>query len=125
MSIPSTSGQSSGGSFRVDVERRGDSAVVSLIGSCEMLESERLTECMVTLAQESTKVIAVDLSRLEFIESTGLGAIIAGHLRLRHHQGELRLVGPQKPILRLLELTRLTQLFHVYPSVDAALTGSR
>ena len=84
-----------------------------------------MMERMVEVADASTQVIVVDMSRLDFIESTGLGAIIAGHLRLRHHQGEMRLVSPSTPILRLLELTRLTQLFHVYPSVEAALAGAR
>lgn len=125
MTPQSTSRNPSGSPFHIDVERRGTSSVVTLVGSCEMLEAERMMERMVELADESTQVIVIDLSRLEFIESTGLGAIIAGHLRLRHHQGEMRLVSPSTPILRLLELTRLTQLFHVYPDVETALAGAR
>ena len=106
--------------FSVNVQRCGECAVVTLAGSCTMSESDRLTQCMVKLAGEGARVIVVDMSKLDFIESTGLGAIIAGHLRVRRHQGEVRLVSPMPPIHHLLELTRLTQLFNVYKSVDEA-----
>ena len=85
-----------------------------------MNESDRLTQCMVKLAGEGVRLIVVDMSKLDFIESTGLGAIIAGHLRVRRHQGEVRLVSPMPAIYHLLELTRLTQLFTIYKSAEEA-----
>ncbi|HUN80883.1 MAG TPA: STAS domain-containing protein [Phycisphaerae bacterium] len=106
--------------FTVDVQRRGDCAIVALGGSCTMNESDRLTQCMVKLAGEGVRLIVVDMSKLDFIESTGLGAIIAGHLRVRRHQGEVRLVSPMPAIYHLLELTRLTQLFTIYKSAEEA-----
>jgi len=106
--------------FSVDIQRRGECAVVTLGGSCTMSDSHRLNESMVSLASESVRVIVVDMGKLDFIESTGLGAIIAGHLRVRRHQGEVRLVSPLPAIYHLLDLTRLTQLFPVYKSVDEA-----
>jgi len=51
----------------------------------------------------------------------GLGAIIAGHARCRHHHGQIKLVAPSRPVRDLLETTRLTKLFPIYDSVEAAL----
>ena len=106
--------------FSIDVRRCGECAVVSIAGSCTMNESDQLTQSMLKLAGEQVRVVVIDMSRLDFIESTGLGAIIAGHLRVRKHQGEVRLVSPQPAIHHLLELTRLTQLFSIYKTVDEA-----
>jgi anti-anti-sigma regulatory factor len=55
----------------------------------------------------------------------GLGAIIAGHLRARRHNGEIRLARPQPAVMQLLETTRLTKLFCVYSGVDDALWAPR
>jgi anti-sigma B factor antagonist len=111
--------------FVIDLERRGPMSVVRLRGSCTMNDSGRLTECMVKLASEAVPVIVLDMAGLDFIESSGLGAIIAGHLRCRHHKGEVRLAAPPPVIRHILDITRLSQLFNVYDSVDQATTHPR
>lgn len=117
----STSGSVPGDTpFCLKVERIDGDAVVRLTGSCTMLVAAQLGDCLLRLAAESTRLIIIDMSQLDFIESTGLGGIVAGYLRLRRSQGELRMVGPKPAIRQLLELTRLTQLFTVHDSVEAA-----
>lgn len=107
--------------FAVNVEKRGDAAVVFVSGSCTMNVSKKLTDCLRELGGAGHKLIVVETSELDFIESSGLGGIVAGYLRTRMHKGEMRLVSPTPDIRRLLEMTRLVQLFGIYPSVDAAL----
>jgi anti-sigma B factor antagonist len=109
--------------FDIDVERRAGAAVVKLTGSCTMDVSARLGECLVTLASEPTPRIVLELSGVDFIESTGLGGIVAGYLRCRRNNGEVCFVSPQPSILELLELTRLTQLFRIFDCVEAALAA--
>ncbi|MFQ5501171.1 MAG: STAS domain-containing protein [Phycisphaerae bacterium] len=108
--------------FTIDVERRENAAVVYVTGSCTMEVSEKLGACIKGLASEALNPIILELSALDFIESSGLGGIVAGYLRARRYHGEIRLVAPSMPILNLLELTRLTQLFGVYSSIDEALS---
>jgi anti-sigma B factor antagonist len=106
--------------FDLKVERSGDEAIIRLTGSCTMLVAGQLGDCLLRLASESVRLIIIDMSGLDFIESTGLGGIVAGYLRLRRCQGELRIVAPSPAIRQLLELTRLTQLFSVHPNIDIA-----
>ena len=73
------------------------------------------------LAAQRKPVLVLDMADLEFICSLGLGAIISGHLKSRHHQGQIRLVNPQPAVRDVLEKTRLTSLFPIYASVDQAL----
>ncbi len=106
----------------LQVERRESGAVVRLSGSCTMEISSQIRHCLVGLAAERIPVIVLELSGLEFIDSTGLGGIVAAHLKARHHQGSIRLVNPQDAIRDVLQMTRLTKLFPVYADVDRALT---
>ncbi len=110
--------------FSIEVEHVGEVAVLHIHGACTMDVASAVGERLLELASRPRPLIIVDLSGLTFIESTGLGGIVSGHLRARKQGGELRLVAPPSPIRQLLELTRLTNLFRVFDSVKEALPGS-
>lgn len=112
---------SSGGELRIEIERRGDVAVVTLAGSAHMTVSTDLRDQLVELADETTRQLVIDLSDLEFISSLGLGGIVAAHLRSRKNNGSVELVNPRPQIRDLLSVTQLTRLFPIHESVDAAL----
>jgi anti-sigma B factor antagonist len=78
-------------------------------------------ERLVAQITPTTRLLVVEASKLDFLESTGLGGMVAGYLRIRRNRGDLRLVKPQPAIMALLEMTRLTQLFRVCDSVEEAL----
>lgn len=107
----------------IQVERRERAAVVRLSGSASMEVSSQIQHCLVGLASEGVPIIAVDMSELDFIDSTGLGGIVAAHLKARHTRGSVRLVNPRPSIRQELVLTRLTQLFPIFRNVEQALSA--
>ena len=107
--------------LRLGVERQGTAAVVKVAGSVSISDADRLRQQIEALAAEQVSVIVLDLGEMDFICSLGLGAIISGHLRCRHHHGQIKLVNPTAPVRDLLETTRLTKLFGIYESVKVAL----
>ncbi len=62
--------------------------------------------------------LGVDLSRVEFLDSAGLGALVACHKYVRGLGGEMGLIAPRNMILRLLQMTSLDKVLTVY--ADAA-----
>ncbi|HEY3898848.1 MAG TPA: STAS domain-containing protein [Chthoniobacter sp.] len=57
--------------------------------------------------------LEIDLSETAFVDSSGLGALIALHKTLRGRGGQMRLVNPSQTCLQLLELTRLHRTFEI------------
>lgn len=57
--------------------------------------------------------IEVDLSQTTFLDSCGLGALVALHKTACSRQGKLRLLNPQPQVQQLLDLTRLSHIFDV------------
>ena len=55
----------------------------------------------------------MDLAHLDFIDSTGLAVLVAGLKRLREHGGDMALRSPKPSILRVFEITGLTQVFAI------------
>ena len=116
-------GRPSANQLVVEIRRAGAAVVVRLAGSADMGESERLKDELEQLADQGAAPIIVDLGDLEFICSAGLGALLSAHARMGHVHGGVRLIHPQPFVLRILETTRLTQLFPVYPNLDDALAS--
>jgi len=106
--------------FGLRVERWDRGAVVYATGSCTMEVAHRLGETIREVADEKRPLILLDLSNLEFIESTGLGGIVSGYLRVRRYKGEVRIVAPCPSIRHVLEVTRLTHLFPVFETLEMA-----
>jgi anti-sigma B factor antagonist len=62
--------------------------------------------------------VIVDLSRVEFIDSTGLTALLWGRKGALAHHGRLVLVGPNERTKKILGITQLDRVFEIYPSTD-------
>lgn len=59
----------------------------------------------------SQKDIEIDLSQTTFLDSCGLGALVALHKTAVSRHGRLRLLDPQPPVRQILELTQLDRVF--------------
>ena len=62
--------------------------------------------------------LAVDLADMEFMDSSGLGVLIAALKRLKEHDGELVLVSPRDQMRRILKLTGLDKILTIAERLD-------
>lgn len=73
------------------------------------------------LLDQGKKNVVVDLSKVNFISSSGLGILISGLTSLRKSGGDLKLAIISEKIEGLLSITKLNQIFDSYDSVDKAI----
>ena len=83
--------------------------VIAVTGEVDMASAPELAGCL--LAHTERDVI-VDLSGVDFLDSTGISALVAGYNALRDAGHTLRTTGEQAHVQKLLELTGLTNMFH-------------
>jgi anti-sigma B factor antagonist len=100
----------------------GKAQLFVLHGSLDLATSPALRAALMEAAEHEGHALVVDLTELEFLDSTGLGALIGAHRRATEKNGSLRLVVQEGQILRLLRITGLLDVFRVYPNVEAALS---
>ena len=106
--------------LKLSVREAGSATVVQVCGSVGMNEADKLRRMLEDVVANKPPVIVLDLSGMDFISSVGLGVIVTGYLRTRRYEGQLRLASPQPAVRELLETTRLTKLFPLFPSVEEA-----
>jgi anti-sigma B factor antagonist len=94
--------------------------VLEVGGEIDVYTAPTLRARLVALAEAGTTSIIVDLSRVEFLDSTGLGVLVGGLKRMRGIGGEFKIVCDQEKLLKIFRITGLDQIFALHPSVEAA-----
>jgi len=80
-----------------------------------------LHEKLHELIEQGKKKFVIDLSQVEWMNSTGLGILISGITTLRNNEGELKLANVTEKIKSLLVITKLASVFDAYDTVDEAI----
>lgn len=108
--------------MKIEVERPvNDRAIVRPIGQVDAETAPELKDHLKQVAEEGARLVVVDLAEVDFIDSSGLSALVSGLKTLRLHGGALNLSRPHPQALTALRLTMLDRVFSIYPSVDEAL----
>ncbi len=101
----------------------GDKTVVEVGGEIDVYTAPKLRERIVELVESGSYNLVIDMERVEFLDSTGLGVLVGGLKRVRAHDGSLRLVCTQDRILKIFRITGLTKVFPIHDSVDDAVAA--
>jgi anti-sigma B factor antagonist len=110
--------------FRLDtVGPIGDCAVLQVTGELDVYTAPMLREQMRELSAKGAVHLIADLSGVDFLDSTGLGALVGGLKRLREAGGSLALVISTPRILRIFQITGLTKVLAAQPTVADAITA--
>jgi anti-sigma B factor antagonist len=68
----------------------------------------------------NSQIVYLDMSKLNFVDSSGLGALLSCLRSMNNKNGQLRLFGVSKPVLALFELVRMHHIFSIYASLSEA-----
>lgn len=106
------------------VEERYNAVVIKFKGNVMGgPDGARLHEQLHQLREEGKMNVVVDLAKVGFMNSSGLGMLISGMTTMRNAGGDLRLANPADRIQSLLIVTRLITVFQHYDSVDEAIAS--
>ncbi len=88
--------------------------VITLGGRLDAYTASTLIKELDQRATATPANVLVNLNSVNFIDSTGLAALVQGMKRCREHKGDLRLCGLQRPTRMIFELTRLDKAFEIF-----------
>ena len=115
-----------GGSLRrepvISSEKTGDACIVRLAGELDLYNAHAVREALVQACADGPERVIVDLSEVEFIDSTALGVLIEARMKLTNRRAFL-LAAPGLETRRALEISGLDRHFTVHESVSDALVA--
>jgi anti-sigma B factor antagonist len=94
--------------------------VLEVGGEVDVYTAPRLRDRLTELVDAGSRNVVVDLSRVDFLDSTGLGVLVGTMRRLRAVGGTFGLVCAKEPLLKIFRITALDQVFPLYDTVEAA-----
>jgi anti-sigma B factor antagonist len=99
--------------------------IVDVEGEIDVYTAPRLRELLIELVNTGFYQLVVNMEKVEFLDSTGLGVLVGGLKRVRAHDGSLDLVCTQERILKIFRITGLTKVFGIYDTVDEAIKARK
>ena len=103
-------------------EARG-CTLVTIAGELDIYTSPNLGEAISELIREGSSNLVIDLTSVEFLDSTGLGVLVGALKKIKACDGSLRLVCNEDRLLKIFRLTALISVFDIYDTVEAAFAG--
>ncbi|HKP02993.1 MAG TPA: STAS domain-containing protein [Chthoniobacterales bacterium] len=92
-------------------------------GAIDLHVSPEMRTSLRAIIDEKPKRLVVDLSRVPYVDSSGIAVLIGAMQSLELEGGVFMLAGAQEAVQMILESARLDQYFRLFPSVDAALAA--
>jgi anti-sigma B factor antagonist len=107
--------------LKVSSQSQGDQAIVTVSGEIDLYTAPRLQGELTAVLDGGCPVrVMVDMSGVEFCDSTGMNVLLAAMKRARDHGGALDLVGPRPAVRKILQVTGLDSVFTVIDDATAA-----
>lgn len=97
-----------------------DITVIRGDGRLNMVSGPTLREAVKRAVDGGRPKVVVDLARVQFMDSSGLGALIASLKSAREQGGDLRIVKPSAQVSMVLKLSNVDKILAPYDSVEAA-----
>jgi anti-sigma B factor antagonist len=100
----------------------GPCTVMRLAGEADVTTTQ-LGAALEAEVAKRPRVLLVEMSALTFIDSAAIHEVVRAHRQLSGEGRTLALVSPSGLVARVLSLTGLDQVIHVYQSLDEAMAG--
>jgi anti-sigma B factor antagonist len=101
----------------------GGVAVLQLDGRLNMVSAARLREAVTSTVAKGHTRIAVDLAGVDFMDSSGLGALISGLKTTRQAGGDLRIAAPSEQVKLVLQLTNMERVLLAHERAETAFSA--
>ncbi|MGN6252371.1 MAG: STAS domain-containing protein [Marmoricola sp.] len=101
-----------------DVDGR---TIVTVGGEIDVYTAPRLRDEISDLVGQGRHRLIIDMEKVDFLDSTGLGVLVGGLKKVRAHDGSMELICGQDRLLKIFRITGLAKVFTIYPSEADAL----
>ena len=103
--------------------RTKDPNVLPLDGEIDLHVSPEVAKSLRALIESKPKQVVVDLTKVTYLDSSGLAVLIEGMQNVQKYGGKFGLAGVQEDVKHVFDIARLDQVFEIYPDVDTALAA--
>lgn len=109
----------------MDIRKRmeGDVAILALEGRLDLTSASSLKEASKSVLNNESKKVILNLGKVDFINSSGLGALVSILKEVRNSQGTMKLTNLAPYVKEIFDITQLTNIFDIFNDEKQALSS--
>jgi len=111
--------------LRINVRRNGDVSIIDLTGEVDAYTSARFREVMLDIIDDGSVKLLISMAKVDYIDSSGLGALVGGLKRTAERNGKIILVCETPQVRKVFEITGLDKVFPIFSTEQEALDAAR
>ena len=108
-------------SFSVSIRQAGSVSLLDVSGRLTSFEVGALRDSISRLLKHGRKNIVLNLSGLQYLDSSGIGELARVYVMVVKENGQLKVIGLSPKVEEILKITQLYQVFPEFPNEEAAL----
>ncbi len=107
----------------MDITKRSkdDVVILDIAGEIDLYNAPEIKDIINGLIEEQKFNVIINLEKVTYIDSSGIGALISSLSNLKKYQGGLKIINVYASVRKVFELTKLTSFFDIYDSEEEAL----
>lgn len=109
--------------FKLETKEVKSVPLLKVQGEMDIYTAPRVRSRMVDLVDQGKYNIIVDLQKVDFLDSSGLGVLVGGLKRVKPHKGSIVLVINEDKILKIFKITGLTKVFPIFDTEKKAVSS--
>ncbi|MGQ9844472.1 MAG: STAS domain-containing protein [Spirochaetota bacterium] len=104
--------------MEIEFKEIGEHKVISIRGEVDLYNVSELKKALFSVTDGSISSVVVDLKDVNYMDSSGIGALVAGQKKMRAHNGKFALINIHDDVLNILKLATLDKFFTIYGSEE-------
>jgi anti-sigma B factor antagonist len=101
----------------------GEIVVLDISGEIDLYNAPEIKDIISQLIEDQKYNVIINLEKVSYIDSSGIGALISSLSNLKKYQGGLKIINVYASVRKVFELTKLTSFFEIFDSEDEALAS--
>ncbi|RVT58609.1 anti-sigma factor antagonist [Niallia taxi] len=105
----------------IDVNEKELDVEIKVAGEIDAYTAPKLKERIYSFSEKDGVRMTIDLSDVNYMDSTGLGVFVGLFKNVRSHDGEFKLIGLSERLIRLFEITGLADIININSKIEGGI----
>lgn len=101
----------------IDTVKENNQMIVHVSGEVDIYTAPDLKKQLLELTKQEGQSVVVDLSHVNYMDSTGIGVFISALKSTKENESHLKLVNLQSQVMRLFDITGLNEIIEIQPEI--------
>ena len=104
--------------MNIEFRELGDHKIIDVSGEVDLYNVSELKKALFSITDGQFKSVIVDMKKVNYMDSSGIGALVAGMKKMKAHNGKFALMNIHDDFLNILKLATLDKCFTIYDTED-------